>query len=97
VTLDADGRVLSISVTESRFTPRDVAVLLASRRAERAPRGSHGMLLSETTDPANTYAYKAALPTTDFAAKALADAQKAYRTEFPDAQLESLLWRVEKH
>lgn len=54
------------------------------------------MLLSETTDPANTYAYKAALPTTDFAAKALADAQKAYRTEFPDAQLESLLWRVEK-
>lgn len=44
VTVDAEGNVVSVAVTQSRFTPREVTLLLASRRAESAPRGSHGWL-----------------------------------------------------
>lgn len=96
VTVGADGRVLSVTVAEPRFTRREVAALLASRRAEKVPRGRHGLPLSETTDKANEYAYEVPLPTTDFAARALASAQAKYRKDWPDAQHEALLWRVQE-
>lgn len=94
VTLDGSGGVVSVAATRPRFTPGDVALLLASRRAERAPRGSHGHLLAEATDPAHQYDWKADLPTTDFAAAALKKAQDAYAKSYPDADMGSLLWRV---
>lgn len=94
VTVDADGNVLSVAATSPRFTRRDVDLMLASRRAEQAPRGSHGLLLSEATDPAHQYAWKADLPTTDFAAAALKKAQDQYAKSYPDADMSSLLWRV---
>lgn len=96
VTLGADGEVLSVSATQSRFTPREVALLLASRRAEHAPRGSHGFLLSEATDPANKDAFTVPLPVTDFAEKALVRERKRYRDRWGDDALEATLWRVEK-
>lgn len=85
-----------MTATEPRFTRREVALLLASRRAEKIPRGRHGLTLQEATDRENEYAYTVPLPTTDFAAKAIADAQEKYRKDWPDAQLDALLWRVEK-
>lgn len=96
VTLDAGGNVLTVSATQSRFTRREVALLLASRRAEAAPRGSHGFLLSEATDPANKDAFTVPLPTTDFAERALVRERKKYAKQWGDESLDATLWRVEK-
>lgn len=94
--MDAEGRVVSATLTESRFTPVEVARLLASRRSERVKRGSHGRELSETTDPANQWAYRVPDPTVDFAEKALAAKQDEYLKRYPNAPRSALLWRVEK-
>ena len=96
VTVDADGNVLSVSATSPRFTRRDVHLMLASRRAERAPRGSHGHLLVEATDPALQNAWVVDLPTTDFAAAKLKKAQDQYAKSYPDADMGSVLWRVRR-
>lgn len=95
MTIGADGEVLSVSATESRFTPREVACLLASRRAENAPRGSHGLLLSEATDPANKDTFTVPLPITDFAAKALRREQEAYEKRWGKDSMHDTLWRVQ--
>lgn len=95
MTLDREGEVLSVSATESRFTPREVALLLASRRADSVPRGGHGVKLSEATDPANRDAFTVPLPTTDFAAKALRRSQDAYEKRWGKEAMDDTLWRVE--
>ena len=99
MTFDADGNVLSVTVHEPRFTATDKALLLASRRDERA-RGSHGLPLSETTDPSLQNEWEVPLPTTDFAQAKLNAAKESYQKRkdageiLPD--LDSLLWRVER-
>lgn len=86
-----------MSVCEPRFTPSEVAVLLASRRAENAPRGRHGHLLSEATDPESQGQWNVDLPATDFAQKRLNQEQDAYRKRWgEDADMDSLMWRVER-
>lgn len=95
VTRDAKGRVVSVATSEPRFTRDEVALLLASRRVEQEPRGSHGHLLSQATDPKSRGRWKAQLPTVDFAARELNAAQDAYRKQYPDADMDSLLWAVE--
>lgn len=95
VTVDADGQILSVSVTGSRFTRTEVARLLASRRAENAPRGSHGLPLTEATDPANKDAFTVPLPVTDFAAKALRREQDAYEKRWGKDAMHDTLWRVQ--
>lgn len=96
VTLDTDGNVVSVTATQSRFTPREVALLLASRREENAPRGSHGFKLSEATDPENKDAFTVPLPITDFAEKALIRERKKYSDRWGQDALDATLWRVEK-
>jgi hypothetical protein len=97
VTLDADGRVLSVTVTQSRFTPRERALLLASRREANAPRGRHGLLMSEATDAKNQFAYTARGPITDWAQKRLDDFEDAYKKKHPTADMGSLHFWVEKN
>lgn len=92
MTLDPDGNVLSVAVTEPRFTPRERALLLAARRVRR---GTHGHLLSEATDPKNQFAYRVPPPKQDWAAKKLGEVQEAYKKSHPNADLSSLLWSVE--
>lgn len=87
---------VTVTVTEPRFTPREKAMLLASRRADAAPRGRHGMLLSETTDPENQFAYKALPPVTDHAQKVIDKAEAEYRKKYPEAPMGALLWRAKK-
>ncbi|WP_157534372.1 hypothetical protein [Microbacterium sp. Leaf320] len=87
--------MISVSVTESRFTPLEVARLLASRRAEKAPRGSHGVLISDATDPKNKDAFTVPLPITDFAGKALRKTQDAYEKRWGKEAMHDTLWRVE--
>lgn len=94
VTVGPDGEVLSVTVSEPRFTRAEKNALLASRRAERAPRGSHGLLLSEATDPGNQFAFKVPPPITDHAQVALSKAQEAYEKQHPGAV--GKLWRVER-
>lgn len=96
LTLNADGSVASVTVTQARFTPREVALLLASRRSEHAPRSSTGILLADATDPAKSDAFVVPLPTTDFAAKALRIAQRKYEQRWGEESLDDTLWRVEE-
>ena len=97
VTYSPDGEVLSVAVSEPRFSPGEKALLLASRRADQQPRGSHGWLISEATAPENQFKFRVGAPTTDFAAKALATAQESWQKKHGDkAGMDHLLWRVEK-
>lgn len=85
-----------MSVTQPRFTAREKNLLLASRRAEKEPRGAHGFLLSESTDISNRGHYSVPDPVQDFAAEVLVNAQEAYRAMPDRPPMEALLWRVEK-
>lgn len=97
MTVGPDGELLSVSVTQSRFTRGEVALLLASRRKDSEPRSSTGLLLSEATDPKNVGRFKVPEPITDLAAMAIHQAQEARRKKLGDAAgMEYLLWRVEK-
>ncbi len=91
------GRVRSVvTVSESEFSDHDRHAILASRRLDARPRGAHGRLLSEATDPTNEYRYQVELPFTDFAQAALNKAQRKYRDAFgEEADMESLLWTVD--
>jgi hypothetical protein len=92
---DAGVLVRTVTSRESEWCPREVALLLASRVVD-ADRGPHGEPLSESTsklaDPANADAewfYEGSqVPVVDYAAKALADAEDAYRARLPkDAKM----------
>ncbi|RUQ06685.1 hypothetical protein D8M34_06600 [Microbacterium sp. HSID17254] len=94
---DGSGRVVrAVTVQESEFSDWDVAALLADRAEAAVPRGPHGIPIADATDPANQYKFSVELPTTDFAARALHEAQERYRKQYPDADMGSLLWRVER-
>ena len=94
VTVDAQGVVLSVTVSEPRFTPADKAALLLSRRADHEPRGRHGLPLSVAMDPNNQFAFDVPAPSTDWAQATLNAAQDRFHTAWPDADMDSLLWSV---
>jgi hypothetical protein len=83
-----------VTVSEPRWTPRDLDVALASRAADRTPRGRHGHLITEATDPNKRLMWEVPLPRRDYAAKALKDAQEARHKIYPDEDESTLLWRV---
>lgn len=92
---DDAGRVVrAVTVSEALWTPDDVAVALASRHAAGAPRGAHGLLLSEVTDPEHAAEWDVPLPKRDFALKKLNEAQAERRKRYPDDDGASLLWTV---
>lgn len=87
---------MSVAVTSPRFTSSEVATLLAARRKANEPRGRHGLPLAETTRKENQGRYRVPLPITDFAEDALQRTQKKYAAQWPEADMSSLLWRVEE-
>ncbi|GAA1148394.1 hypothetical protein GCM10009651_36330 [Microbacterium natoriense] len=98
---DADRLVRAVTVREPEFSAWDRAVLLADAVDSKAPRGAHGLLLSEVTKPENQFAYDVPrtplgipMPGIDWAQKALDDAQEQYRKAFPKEPMGSKLWRV---
>lgn len=101
---DDDGRVVrAVTVREPEFSAYDRALFYERWQLDKEPRGSHGMPLSETTDPDNRYAYDVPrnekgvpTPITDYAQEALDKAQAEYRSRFPDEHMGSKLWRVRK-
>lgn len=94
---DDSGRLSrAVTVREPEYTAWDRAALLRDVADSKIRRGSHGLPLSETTDPENQFAYEAETPAMDWAQKALDDAQEAYKKQNPKASLGALLWRVKK-
>lgn len=101
---DDSGRLLSsVTVKEPEFDDRDIAVMVAARRAKLAPRGPHGHLLSEATskdaDPASwnaKFRYVVPVPERDHAQHAINEAKEAYRKQYKDADLSDLLFAVER-
>ena len=93
---DALGRVVrEVSVREPEFSAEDVAVLLASRAADDAHRGSHGWLMSEATDPASEGKWFVPDPVLDFAQVKLDKVREQYRKEFGDTvNMDALVWHV---
>lgn len=88
--------VRAVTVSEPLWTPDDIAVALASRHAQNAPRGPHGLLLSEATDPAFHDQWVVPLPKRDFALKKQNEAQALRRKQYPDEDASSLLWKVSR-
>lgn len=94
---DDAGRVVRVvTVREAEFSAEDVEWLLASRRRSRIPRGSHGVPLAEATNPTFQYDWEVGLPVTDFVHKKLAAAKEAYRKQYPDADMGSLIFSASR-
>lgn len=88
-----DGEVLSVTVSEPRFTPVEKAKLMRSRFEDTRPRGSHGLPLSDATDA--TKEWEVGLPTRDFAQQALDRTRAEYEKNYGDsAENGSLIWTV---
>ncbi|WP_447948212.1 hypothetical protein [Microbacterium maritypicum] len=85
-----------MTVREPEFSAWDRALFLDLRNRERERRGSHGHTIADATDPENQFKFYVPPPTKDFAAEALQKEQESYRKRFPNVDLGSLLWRVEK-
>lgn len=95
MTLNADGDVVSVTVTESRFTPMDVDILLGSRRLD-ASRNEHGIPYAEAMDDANQHKFKAVGPRMDWSAEAIRRAKARYDDANKHTDTSSVRWSVEK-
>lgn len=91
---DAGRPVSMVTVREPEFSASDRVELAMSRRAENEPRSSTGVPLKDATDPRSQSDWDVPLPVTDFAAARLSRAKDAYKKQFPDADMDALLWRV---
>ncbi len=86
----------SVTVRESEFSAWDRVVMLEDRAESKIARGSHGFPLADATDPENQFGFTVLPPTTDFAQKALNAAKADYRKRYKDADMDALLWNVER-
>lgn len=83
-----------MTVREAEYSPADLQQLLHDREDERQPRNAVGIPLILATDPAYQYAWEVGLPTTDFVMARLSAARAAYKKQYPEADMGSLLWGV---
>lgn len=81
-----------MTVTEPRFSTADKEALIASRRAENEPRGSHGWTLAEATDPKKKWSVSK--PKRDYVAQKLHAEQARYQKQYPHEDHSSLLWNA---
>lgn len=92
------GKLVRRTVTrrEPEFTRNEVDKLIASAELE-ADMNAYGIPYSEATARENEHAFAAEpIPTIDFSAKAIGDAQDAYYKQWPDVSRNGHLWRVRK-
>ncbi|MEI3845317.1 MULTISPECIES: hypothetical protein [unclassified Microbacterium] len=87
-----------MTVREPEFSEWDRAVLLADLAEERAPRGSHGVLLSEAMDPKNQFAGSWVVegPMKDWAEIARRAHIREYEKQNPGVDMTGLHFRVRK-
>lgn len=100
---EGDRLVRAVTIREPEFTMVDLTSLLRDRADALAPRGSHGHLLSESMNPnadanawGSEFRYVPRGPRKDHAQDALDGARKDYAAKFPEADLSSLRWAVER-
>lgn len=91
----------TLTEREPEWSPTDREALLALLEAQRV--GPHGHPMSEAKSPLGNpshpqreFDWVVPLPELDFAQDALNKRMKAYRDQYPDADMTSLIWRVEK-
>lgn len=84
-----------MTVREPEFAESDRLVLLASRWLDQQPRGRHGYLLSDATDPEKQHGWTPRKPRRDYAQAVINKKQDEYRKLYKDADFDSLLWGVE--
>lgn len=85
---------MSVTVTEPRFTLRDKALLLASRRADQVERNRYGVPMSEATDPKLQDRWQVE-NITDFSVKTLNAETDRWRKQHGDVvDMDALLWTV---
>lgn len=93
---DEDGRLVStVTVREPEFSDLDRAWMLRSWENDHAPRGSHGVLMSEATDRKNMGAFKLSEPVTDYAQKALIEGRDLLKKKYGEDMLSYLSFHVE--
>jgi hypothetical protein len=90
---EGDRLVASVAVREPAFSKEDVAILLASRRADSEPRNGFGVLLSEATDRKKRYEWNAE-PETDFVVESVHRVKQARLKGDPEADASEWVWRV---
>lgn len=89
---DGDRLVRSVTVREPEFTPAEVALLLASKRAA-AELNKYGVPWSEAMDPANQFRFKGQkAPRVDWSEKAVLDEKDAYYKANPSANRNGHMW-----
>lgn len=100
--MDAQGNITAYRVEREVEWDEDQRLLaIASQEveAETPPHGYHISLAADSgTDPDNhedPRRWNVGLPHVDFAQKALDDARDAYRAQYPDANMNGLLFTVE--
>ena len=76
--------MLTVTTTEPRFTRAEVDLLLASMLAEEEPRGAHGYLLSEATDPELRYRWRLKPNRRDFAQELIDAKIRADKKQYGD-------------
>lgn len=98
---DSDRLIGAWVEREPEFSRDDVQALIAFIEMGRV--GPHGHPMNEATaregDPSNNereWDWFVDLPEVDFAQRALDQAREAYKQTYPDADMGSLKWRVEK-
>lgn len=87
---------MSVTVQEPRFTLQEKMLLIQARRRALAPRGPHGWLMSEATDPKNFGRFKPKEPTTDLVAKTIGEAVEAWERKNGEGSAKYLMFGVEK-
>ena len=88
--------VRQVTLREPEWSPADVAVLLAARRLE-GDMGSHGVPMSEATDPANAGTVIVnESPRVDYARLAVMKQQEPYYEAYPAAKADRAahIWYV---
>lgn len=94
---DDDGRVVkAVTVRESEYSDLDRGWLLHSWEQDHAPRGEHGILMSEATDRANMGEFELSEPVTDYAMKTYIDGRELLKKKYGEEMLEYLTFHVRK-
>lgn len=97
-----DGLLVgAVTEREPEFSRVDVEAFVALLESKRV--GPHGHPMSEAvsplgdpSNPAREWDWRVPLPVKDFAQDALDREKKRYKEAYPDADLGSLMWLVEK-
>lgn len=94
---DDDGRLSrAVTVREPEFSDLDRVWLLRSWDDEHAPRGAHGVLMSEATDRKNMGTFELSEPATDYAQKAWIEGRERLKQMYGEDMLEYLTFHLRK-